>query len=132
MLTILFLISCELYEYSPTAKLAQVVVGASDGELYLTSDLVCDGHFIHPEEYSIGRQITRCKYSLTTGRLLCKNIADDRSIIVGLNTTKNDYFEVKPSQYIVCHDLRLKKPGVSNDGEEMSGWTTTEDPLDNN
>lgn len=126
-LLLVALLSCAMYEYSPTVKLTQVVVGASEGELYLTSDLSCGfGRY----RYSIGTQITRCKYSVANDRLLCKNIADDESIVVGLNDTDNDAFVVRPSGGM-CRRYGLEKLELFS-GEGMSGRTPTEDPLDNN
>lgn len=127
-----FLMSCVLYTYDPIVRLESVVVGASDGELYITSELLCynNNPFVKDRLISVGEQITRCKYHALNDNTLCRNIATNESIFIGLNGEDNDYFSIKPTYKKICKFYGFKKE--EEDNYPFSAWTNTEDPLDNN
>lgn len=125
MLLLLFT-ACEAYTYSPTLQYQSAFIGASPGELYIQTSIMCDN-------IKVDEQLSYCKYSSKNDTLICRNITNSKSLSMFVDYDDVMY-EVK-HLHIKCVGWKFKKRDDNEPDEDsehiFSGWTPTEDPLDN-
>lgn len=98
--------------YSPSSHITAVAPGASEGQFFISSNVMCG------EEFLTSR-ITLCTYNDKDRETVCANVADSNSIDSKVGRNGKMKFSVEASK-LVCeksyYELDVGEPG----------WTPTE------
>lgn len=98
--------------YSPSSHITAVAPGASEGQFFISSNVMCGDEFLTS-------RITLCTYNDKDRETICANVADSNSIDSKVGRNGKMKFKVETSK-LVCEKSFYKL----DVGE--SGWTPTE------